>query len=120
MNQKAAITATTANCKKYVVFVPKAGMYGHDGAGLGCRPLSGDALSMEEGLVTDGDFFTRETWRRGKKNRLRKRTKPLRGARRLLLRFSKRPSKPNSSPAGPVAAFAARPNATDVPVDDWL
>jgi hypothetical protein len=30
-------------------------------------------LSLKDGLVTD--FFTRETWRRGKKSRLRKRRK---------------------------------------------
>jgi hypothetical protein len=30
---------------------------------------------MAEDSMTDGDFFTRETWRRGKKSRLRKRRK---------------------------------------------
>ena len=46
---------------------------GCDEAGLGWSPSSGNALSMEEGFVTD--FFTRETWRAGKKSRLCKRQK---------------------------------------------
>ena len=44
-----------------------------DEAGLGWSPPSGNAPSIKEGLVTD--FFTRETWRAGKKSRLRKRRK---------------------------------------------
>jgi hypothetical protein len=43
---------------------------GRDEAGLECRPSS-DNVFTKEGLVTD--FFTRETWRAGKKSRLRKR-----------------------------------------------
>jgi hypothetical protein len=35
----------------------------------------------KEGLVTDGNFFTRATWRSGKKRRLRKRTKPYGGCK---------------------------------------
>jgi hypothetical protein len=34
---------------------------------------------MAEDSMTDVDFFTRETWRRGKKSRLRKRRKPYGG-----------------------------------------
>jgi hypothetical protein len=34
---------------------------------------------MKEAIVTDGDCFTRETWRRGKKFRRRKRQKPYGG-----------------------------------------
>ena len=45
--------------------------------GLGWSPPSGNAPSIKEGLVTD--FFTRETWRAGKKSRLRKRMNPYAG-----------------------------------------
>jgi hypothetical protein len=41
-------------------------------------------------------------------------------ARRLRLRFSKRPRKPNSDPADPVVVSAARLDAMDALVDDWL
>jgi hypothetical protein len=36
---------------------------------------------MKEGLVTDGNFFTRATWRAGKKSRLRKRVHPYAGCK---------------------------------------
>jgi hypothetical protein len=41
------------------------------------RPKCDNALFAKEGFVTD--FFTRETWRAGKKSRLRKRRKPYGG-----------------------------------------
>jgi hypothetical protein len=52
-----------------------------DGVGLKCRSSSGGALSMKEGHVTDENRFTRETWRRGGRSRLRKRTKPWGGCK---------------------------------------
>jgi len=44
---------------------------GRNKAGLRCRPSSDNALSTEEGTMSE--FFTRETWRAGNRSKLRKR-----------------------------------------------
>ena len=53
--------------------------------GLKCWPSSGDALFMEEGQVSD--FFTRETWRSGKKFKLRKRVNNYAGRKTAPVEF---------------------------------
>jgi hypothetical protein len=42
---------------------------------------------MKEGLVTDENRFTRETWRQGGRSRLRKRTKPWGGSKTASPQF---------------------------------
>jgi hypothetical protein len=42
---------------------------------------------MGEGVVTDGDRFTRVTWHQGGRSRLRKRTKPWGGCKRASPQF---------------------------------
>jgi hypothetical protein len=56
---------------------------------------------MEEGLVTDGEFFTRETWRRGKKSRLRKRRKLYGGRKTAPTAFLEAAKKTQFRPGRP-------------------
>jgi hypothetical protein len=67
--------------------VRAGGACGRPKAGLKCQSSSGDALSMKEGLVTDGEFFTRETWRSGKKFKLRKRVNNYAGRKTAPVEF---------------------------------
>ncbi len=72
---------------------------GRDEPGLECRPLCRTALFIKEGLVTE--FFTRETWRRGKKSRLRKRTKPFAGRKTAPAAFLKAAKQTQFRPGRP-------------------
>jgi hypothetical protein len=65
------------------------------------------------------EFFTRETWRAGKKSRLRKRRKPY-GGRKIAPAAFLEAAKKTQFRAGPVVAFVALLDAMDAPVDDWL
>jgi hypothetical protein len=62
-----------------------AGACGRGGAGLRCRPSSDNALSMEEGTMSE--FFTRETWRAGGRSKLRKRVNPYAGCKTAPVAF---------------------------------
>jgi hypothetical protein len=70
-----------------------------DKAGLGWPPSRGNALSTEEDFVTD--FFTRETWRRGKKSRLRKRRKLYGGRKTAPASFLEAAKKTQFRPGRP-------------------
>ena len=74
----------------------------------------------ERGPRDGGDFFTRETWRRGRRSRLRKRTKPYGGRKTAPPAFLEAAkNNRNSNPVDPAVGFAARSNAMDAHADDW-
>jgi hypothetical protein len=93
---------------------------GHSKAGLGCRPSSGDALPMKEGFVTDGACLTRETWHRGKKNRLRKRRHAYGGKTTAPAAFLEAAKKTQFRPGRPGCRLCCAIKRNGDPADDWL